>query len=61
MRDNDRLSINALIEYNMLPCFRMKRYFTKLQSVAPVIQDHRHSLKPMPATCCLNTLGGRLL
>jgi hypothetical protein len=59
MRDNDRLSITALIDYNMLPFFRMNRYFTRLQSVAHVIQDHRHSVKSMLVTCCLNTLGGR--
>jgi hypothetical protein len=59
MRYNDQLSITALIDYNMLPCFRTEGYFTRLQYVAHVIQDHRHSLKPMSTTCCLNTLGGR--
>jgi len=58
MRDNDLLSIITLIDYNMLPCFRTKD-FTRLQSVAPVILDHRYSLNPMPAACLLNTLGGR--
>jgi hypothetical protein len=51
MCDNDQLSITALINYNMLHCFKTKRYFTRLQSVAHVIQDHRHSLKPMLVTC----------
>jgi hypothetical protein len=50
MCDNDLLSIIALIDYNMLACFRTEKDFNWLQSVAPVIQDHRHSLKPMPAT-----------
>jgi hypothetical protein len=59
MRDHDRLSITTLIDYNMLHCFRMKRYFVRLQSVAPMIQNNRHSLKPMLATCCLNTLSGK--
>jgi hypothetical protein len=59
MCDNDRLSITTLNDYNMIPCFRTKRYFIRLQFVAPVNQDHMHSLKPMSATCCLNTLGGR--
>jgi hypothetical protein len=45
MCDNDLLSITALIDYNMLPCFRTKD-FTRLQSVAPVILDHRYSLDP---------------
>jgi hypothetical protein len=44
MRDNDRLSITALIDCNIIPCFRTKGYITRLQSVAPVIQDHKHSL-----------------
>jgi hypothetical protein len=46
MCDNDRLSITALIDYNMLSCFRTIRYFIRLQYVAHVIQDHRHSLNP---------------
>jgi hypothetical protein len=58
MRDNHILSIIELIDYNMLFCFRTKD-FTRLQSVASVIQDHRYSLNPMPAACLLNTLCGR--
>jgi hypothetical protein len=34
MRDNNRLSIIALINYNMLVCFGTKRDFIWLQSVA---------------------------
>jgi hypothetical protein len=39
MHDNDQLIITTLIDYNMLACFRTKRYFIWLQSVAFVIQD----------------------
>jgi hypothetical protein len=58
MCDNDLLSITALIDYNMLSASERK-HFTRLQFVAPVIQDHRHSLNLMSAAWLLNTLGER--